>query len=125
MTTLAVFRRGLPRDPDLEAPLCAHRQVLVIFLRIAAVAGGATNSVVVMHIILEGDARAFNLAVARETRILDGGVGVVFMLGFSANHRRRGDQDGDGQLGDGGENEQDRSNISLRDSHAISFQVRI
>ena len=67
-------------DPDFEAPLRAHRQVLVFFLGVAPVTVSATDRVPVMHVILESNACAFDDAVALETGILGGRVGALFDL---------------------------------------------
>src|ERR1700690_1235945 len=46
-------------DPNLEAAIRVHGHVLVVFTGIATVAGGTTDRIGVMHVILEDDTRAF------------------------------------------------------------------
>jgi len=68
----AKFRNVFPHDARLHAASIAHGGVGAGLLRVAAVTGGTTDSVLIVNIILENGARAFLHQVAVETGILGG-----------------------------------------------------
>ena len=63
------------RDADLKAAAGVHRNVLVLVLGIAAVAGVAALLVVIVDVVLENFAHAFNDGMALEAGVFVGGAG--------------------------------------------------